>query len=86
MNLIAGWKKLKEMWSIDVVLSNGSFNSVSNKNDLFCKMFPDSEIAESFSCGKTKCRYVIYFGLAPLFQRTSYQKFKQCGTYCNFVQ
>ena len=65
MNLIAGWKKLKEMWSIDVVLSNGSFNSVSNINDLFCKMFPDSEIAESFSCGKTKCRYVIYFGLAP---------------------
>ena len=65
MNLVAGWKKLKEMWSIDFVLSDDSFNSISSKSDLFCKMFPDSKIAESFSCGKTKCRYVIYFGLAP---------------------
>ena len=38
------------MWSIDVVSSNYSFNSVSNKSDLFCKMFPDSKIAENFSC------------------------------------
>ena len=57
--------KAEIRWSIDVVLSNYSFNSVSNKSDLFCKMFPDSKIAENFSCGKTKCSHVVCFGLAP---------------------
>ena len=56
------------MRSIDVVLSNYSFNSISNKSDLFCKMFPDSKIAENFSCGKTECSYVVCFGLAPYFK------------------
>ena len=56
------------MWSIEVVLSNYSFNSVSNKSDLFCKMFPDIKIAENFSCRKSKCSYVVCFGLAPYFK------------------
>ena len=60
--------KAEIRWSIDVVLSNYSFNSVSNKSDLFCKMFPDSKIAENFSFGKTKCSYVVCFGLAPYFK------------------
>ena len=60
--------KAEIMWSIDDVLSNYSFNSVSNKSDLFCKMFPDSKIAENFSFGKTKCSYVVCFGLAPYFK------------------
>ena len=60
--------KAEIRWSIDVVLSNYSFNSVSNKSDLFCKMFPDSKIAENFSCGKTKCSYVVCFGRAPYFK------------------
>ena len=56
------------MWSIDAVLSNYSFKSVSNKSVIFCKMFPDSEIAENFFCGKTKCSYVVCFYLAPYFK------------------
>ena len=56
------------MWSIDVVLLNYSLNSISNKIDLFCKMFPDSKIAEKFSCGKIKCSYVVCFCLAPYFK------------------
>ena len=28
-------------------------------------MFPDSEVAQKFSLGKTKCRYMIIYGLAP---------------------
>ena len=31
-------------------------------------MFPDSKIAENFSCGKTECSYVVCFGLAPYFK------------------
>ena len=60
--------KTEIMWSSDIVLSNYSFNSVSNKSDLFSKMFPDSKIADNFSCGKTKCSYVICFGLAHCFK------------------
>ena len=45
--------------------SSKSKFSVSNKSDLFCKMFPDSKIAENFSCGKTKCTYIVCFGLTP---------------------
>ena len=60
--------KAEIMWSIDVVLSNYSFNSVSNKSYLFCKMFPGSKITENFSCGETKCTYFVCFGLAPYFK------------------
>ena len=31
-------------------------------------MFPDSDIVAKFSLGKTKCRYMILFGLAPYFK------------------
>lgn len=31
-------------------------------------MFPDSAIAQNFQCGKTRCSYLIKFGLAPYFQ------------------
>ena len=28
-------------------------------------MFPDSAIAKGFTCGATKCSYIICFGFAP---------------------
>ena len=31
-------------------------------------MLPDREIAGQFSMGKTKCRYIILYGLAPHFK------------------
>lgn len=31
-------------------------------------MFPDSDIAKSFKLSKTKCGYVINYGLAPYFR------------------
>ena len=31
-------------------------------------MFPDSNIAENFACGKTKCSYIVTYGLAPYFK------------------
>ena len=30
-------------------------------------MFPDSVIANSFSCGKTKYGFIVKFGIAPYF-------------------
>ena len=30
-------------------------------------MFPDSSIAKIFSCGNTKCGFIVKFGIAPYF-------------------
>jgi len=46
------------MWALDVVMSK-----YSNKNELFPAMFPDSEIAKAFACGKTKCSYLVNYGI-----------------------
>ena len=53
------------MRAVDVILSSCSYRSSGNKSNLFCGMFSDSEVAQYFSCGKTKCGYLICFGIAP---------------------
>ena len=35
---------------------------------LFISMFPDSEVASSFTLGKTKCAYFMNYGIAPHFK------------------
>ena len=52
------------MWDFDVVMWKYSFNSRSNKNELFAAMFSDSEVAKAFSCGKTKCSCLENYGIA----------------------
>ena len=56
------------MWALDVTMINCSLNSSSSKKDLFKEIFKDSKIAQSFTCGSTKCSYMINFSLAPYFQ------------------
>ena len=58
-------RKAEIIWALDVVMSKYLFNSSSNKSDLFTTMFPDSGIAKNFSCGKTKCGFIVKFGIAP---------------------
>ena len=57
------------LWAITTVMEHYSANSCENTNHLFPRMFPDSKIAQKFSCGKTKCGYLIKFGLAPYFHK-----------------
>ena len=65
-NLLA--KQAEVMWAVEVVMSKHSFRSCDNKSDLFSAMFSDSNIAKSFACGQTKCKYLICFGIAPYFK------------------
>ena len=44
--------------------SHLSYRSCLNLNELFRKMFPDSQVAKSFQLSKTKCAYYVVFGLA----------------------
>jgi len=44
-------------------------------------MFPDSNIAQKFSCGETKCAYLARFGLAPHFQQLMIKSLKESGAF-----
>ena len=57
--------KAEISWSLQVLMSNYSFNSCANKSDLFAVMFENSQIVQSSSLGSTKLSYNITFGLAP---------------------
>ena len=57
----------KVLWAMHCVESHYSFHSCEGIVDLFKLMFPGHPVAETFSCGETKCRYLCQFGLAPHF-------------------
>ena len=52
-------------WTLEIVMSHLSFRSYIDLNKLFISMFPDSEVASKFTCGKTKCAYLINYSTAP---------------------
>ena len=50
-----------------VVLSKYSKSSFDDIEQLFEVIFPDSKVAESLACRKTKSRHIINYGFAPNF-------------------
>ena len=65
------------LWVVKAVVSHYSSSSSANTGNLFQRMFPDSKIAQNFNCGKTKCSYLISFGLALYFHNILMSKLKQ---------
>ena len=61
-------KQAEVIWTLDVVLSKYFFWSIDNKAELFSAIFPDSQTAEKFACGQTKCKYLRCHALAPYFK------------------
>lgn len=59
--------KAEICWAIKVVTSHYSYKSCEDVGDLFRAMFPDSAIANQFSCGENKAAYLTVFGIAPYF-------------------
>ena len=57
----------KILWLICMVLADDSFNSYCDLSKLFGRMFPDSDITNAFTLGKTKCRSTMLYGIAPDF-------------------
>ena len=64
------------LWVLRTVLCHDSCRSCDNVSKLFSRMFNDSEIAKSFSVGRTKCGYMINFGIAPYFKKMLLEKLK----------
>ena len=56
------------IWAMKVVFSHFSYKSCTDIEKLFRKMFPDSQIAKEFTCGASKCAYIVCYGLAPYFR------------------
>ena len=55
------------LWALKCVNSHFSGNSNAGVNDLFRRLFSDSEIAANYSMSESKLRYVTTFGLGPHF-------------------
>ncbi len=60
--------KSEVLWILNTVVKHQSYTSNEGIGDLFHVMFPDSQIANTFSCGKDKTAYVTRHGLAPHIQ------------------
>ena len=73
------------LWVLGVISNNYSQNSWRNKSELFAGMFKDTNIAQSFSCGSTKCGYIVNFGLAPFFKSPLAEALNDASHYaCGF--
>ena len=55
-------------WTLKTVESKFSLCSCEGTNALLHKMLPDSKIAHSFSLSRTKCNYILNFGLGLFFK------------------
>ena len=73
--------KAEIRWTLETLQSNYSFNSCSQKSELFAAMFSDSTIAKQFSMGKTKCGYYLTYGMAPYFKDAFVQNLKEIPFY-----
>ena len=48
-------------------MSGFSLRSCDGIPNCFKEMFPDSKIANKFSLGRTKCSYMLTYGISPYF-------------------
>ena len=56
--------KAETIWSLEALKNKYSYQSCAIKSSFFAEMFKDSKIAQIFTVGKTKCSYVICYGIA----------------------
>ena len=64
-------------WAFNCIYNNFSLSSCDDMKSLFTNMFPDSNVANSFSMLKDKLSYVINFGIAPYITDMLIENIKQ---------
>jgi len=69
------------LWTLKTCISHYSYNYCSDIGTVFRKMFPDSNIASRFTCGETKCSYMLKYGLAPYFKQLLPEAVKRSPLY-----
>ena len=58
-----------------------TFRSCLDIKDLFMSMFGEQEALSKFSVSKTKCAYLISYGIAPYFKESLTQFIKESPFY-----
>ncbi len=71
----------KVLWCLETATKHHSYNSNEGIGELFRNMFPDSEIAKSFACGKDKTSYILKFSLVPYFKNKLISSVNKAGPY-----
>lgn len=56
--------KAEVLWTLNTIAKHQSYNGNEGISELFKCMFPDSDIAKTFTCGPDKTAYIAKFGLA----------------------
>lgn len=56
--------KAEVLWTLNTIAKHQSYNGNQGISELFKCMFPDSDIAKTFTCGSDKTAYIAKFGLA----------------------
>ena len=76
--------KAEIIWALKSVYSGYSYNSSKDMSSLFHTMFPDSKIAKDMTIDADKIRYVINFGIAPIFKSMLVESIKlsECYVVC----
>ena len=69
------------LWCLHTAEKHHSLNSNENLADVFRAMFPDSDIAKTFACGKDKSGYIIRFGLAPYLKQEFINTINKAGQF-----
>lgn len=57
------------MWSLFIAKHNLAFLTSDHANKLFKEMFPDSEFAKKFACGRTETTAIVKEALALYYQQ-----------------
>ena len=69
------------IWTLKTVSSGYSNYSNKDISNLFYAMFPGSKIAKDMRLGADKVKYVINFGIAPVFKNTLTESIKLSECY-----
>jgi len=70
------------LWTLNCVKSHFSAASNIGMNELFKKMFSDSEIVSLYSMSETKYRYLTTFGIGPHFSKMLTDQVKAAPAHC----
>ena len=61
--------KAEVIWSLQTASKHHSYTSNDGIHEVFRAMFPDSEMAKTFTCGRDKTAYLVRFGFAPYMKK-----------------
>ena len=73
--------KAEILWNLHCSVNHLSYRSNTHTSAIFAKIFPDSNIAQKYSCAKDKCSYLTTFGIAPFFYENLTKKVGEADFY-----